>query len=61
MMSLTPVGRVESSLTDKADAPRQGDEGAPDAWVVFAPEYADALRDLKTGDDILFDHLVRPR
>jgi tRNA-Thr(GGU) m(6)t(6)A37 methyltransferase TsaA len=53
MMSLSPVGRVESSLTSKADAPRQGDEGGPDAWVVFAEEYRDALRDLKAGDDIL--------
>lgn len=53
MMSLTPVGRVESTLTNKADAPRQGDEGAPDAWIVFTADYRDALRDLKPGDEIL--------
>jgi tRNA-Thr(GGU) m(6)t(6)A37 methyltransferase TsaA len=53
MMSLTPVGRVESPLTSKADAPRQGDEGGPDAWVVFDEDCRDALRDLKAGDDIL--------
>lgn len=29
------IGRVESSLTDVALAPRQADEGAPEAWLVF--------------------------
>ena len=48
-----PVGRVESSLVDRASAPRQGDEGAPDAWVVVAPEYADALADIAVGEDVL--------
>jgi tRNA-Thr(GGU) m(6)t(6)A37 methyltransferase TsaA len=52
-MNLHPVGRVESSLTSKDDAPRQGDEGGVDAWLVFDPQYADALRDLKPGDEIL--------
>jgi hypothetical protein len=37
-----PVGRVESPLTDLAAAPKQGDEGAPEAWLVFTPEVADA-------------------
>ncbi|WP_328323545.1 tRNA (N6-threonylcarbamoyladenosine(37)-N6)-methyltransferase TrmO [Kribbella sp. NBC_00382] len=50
---LQPLGLVESSLTTKADAPRQGDEGAPDAWLVFDPEYAAALRDLAAGDEVL--------
>lgn len=30
-----PVGRVESPLGDREQAPKQGDEGAPDAWIVF--------------------------
>jgi tRNA-Thr(GGU) m(6)t(6)A37 methyltransferase TsaA len=50
---LTVVGRVESALRDAATAPRQGDEGAPDAWLVFDPAVADALRDVRTGDDVL--------
>jgi tRNA (Thr-GGU) A37 N-methylase len=33
-----PVGRIESTLVDPADAPRQGDEGAPAAWLVFDSE-----------------------
>jgi len=45
-----PVGRVESPLTDLGDAPKQGDEGAPDAWVVFEPAVAAAVADLQVGD-----------
>jgi tRNA-Thr(GGU) m(6)t(6)A37 methyltransferase TsaA len=48
-----PIGTVESPLVDRAQAPRQGDEGAPDAWLVFNPDVADGLRDLHVGDDIL--------
>jgi tRNA-Thr(GGU) m(6)t(6)A37 methyltransferase TsaA len=48
-----PVGRVESSLTDLATAPKQGDEGAPAAWLVFEAEVADALRGLRPGSDVL--------
>lgn len=50
---LRPVGRVVSSLTDRADAPRQGDEGAPDAWLEFDPSVAEALGDLAAGDEVL--------
>jgi tRNA-Thr(GGU) m(6)t(6)A37 methyltransferase TsaA len=52
-LTLQPLGLVESSLTSRADAPRQGDEGAPDAWLVFDPEYGAALRDLAAGDELL--------
>ena len=48
-----PVGRVESELVDVASAPMQGDEGAPDAWLVFEPEYRDALDGLAVGADVL--------
>jgi tRNA-Thr(GGU) m(6)t(6)A37 methyltransferase TsaA len=50
---LRPVGHVESPLTDRADAPKQGGEGAPDAWVVLDPELAEAYADLAPGDDIV--------
>jgi tRNA-Thr(GGU) m(6)t(6)A37 methyltransferase TsaA len=50
---LRPVGQVESPLTARADAPRQGDEGGPDAWLVFTTEVRDAVQDLKPGDEIL--------
>jgi tRNA-Thr(GGU) m(6)t(6)A37 methyltransferase TsaA len=48
-----PIGRVESELTDRASAPKQGDEGAPDAWLVLEPHVAVAARDLAEGDEIL--------
>jgi tRNA-Thr(GGU) m(6)t(6)A37 methyltransferase TsaA len=50
---LRPVGRVESSLTDRASAPKQGDEGAPPARIVFVPEFREAARDLRAGDEVL--------
>ncbi|MFG2057453.1 tRNA (N6-threonylcarbamoyladenosine(37)-N6)-methyltransferase TrmO [Micromonospora sp. NPDC048930] len=50
---LRPVGRVESPLTDPAAAPKQGDEGAPEAWLVFAEAYASALHGLRPGVDVL--------
>jgi tRNA-Thr(GGU) m(6)t(6)A37 methyltransferase TsaA len=47
------IGRVESPLKDLDDAPRQADEGAPAAWLVFAPDYADALTGIQPGDSIV--------
>ena len=51
--SVEPVGRVESPLRNRADAPRQGDEGAPEAWLAFEPRVAPALGDLRAGDEVL--------
>jgi len=48
-----PIGWVESPLEDPAQAPRQGDEGAPPAWLAFEPGVADGLRELRVGDQII--------
>ena len=48
-----PIGWVESPLTERAQAPRQGSEGAPDAWLVFEPRVADGLRDIAPGTEII--------
>lgn len=48
-----PIGRVESPLVDLAQAPPQGDEGAPDAWLVFDERVRPGLSDLRVGTDIL--------
>lgn len=48
-----PVGWVESPLRERAEAPKQGDEGSPRAWVVFDPSMAAAIRDLRAGTDVL--------
>lgn len=50
---LRQIGRVESTLTDLAAAPRQPDEGAPDAWLVLDEQYAPALEGLLPDTDVL--------
>ena len=50
---LVSIGTVESSLTDQASAPKQGHEGAPDAWVVLDTDVLEGLRDLRPGDRII--------
>lgn len=56
------IGRVESPLKELESAPRQADEGAPEAWLVLEPEMAEGLRGLRVGDDvILFTWLDRAR
>ena len=50
---LWPVGWVRSPLTDRDAAPKQGDEGAPPARVVFRPEFREAAVDLQRGDEVL--------
>jgi tRNA-Thr(GGU) m(6)t(6)A37 methyltransferase TsaA len=57
-----PVGWVESSLIDLDDAPSQGNEGAPSAWLVFIPGVYEAARDIQVGDKIVvvtWLHLAR--
>ena len=52
-MELRAIGIVESPLTDAAAAPKQGDEGAPEAWIAFAREVAEALEGIAAGDAVL--------
>jgi tRNA-Thr(GGU) m(6)t(6)A37 methyltransferase TsaA len=51
--AVVPIGRVESTLTDRAGAPKQGHEGGPEAWLVFEPAVADGLAELRPGDRIV--------
>ena len=53
ILELKPGGRVESRLTDKADAPKQGHEGAPDAWLVFERDVLAALEGIRPGDRVI--------
>lgn len=50
---LRPIGWVRSPLVDLADAPRQSDEGAPAAELVFITEFVEGLQDLCVGETIL--------
>ena len=51
--TLTVIGYVESPLADPKLAPKQGSEGAPDAWLVFLPFFRDGLRDLEEGQEVI--------
>jgi len=50
---LLPIGRVESPLVDPATAPKQGDEGSPEAWLVFDNAVREGLGDLQVGSEIV--------
>lgn len=50
---LRPIGRVSSSLLDRASAPKQGDEGAPEATLEIAPEFEPGLCGIKADDELL--------
>lgn len=52
-IALAAVGVVRSALTDPAGAPRQGREGAPDAWLELEPGVAPAAADLRPGDRVV--------
>lgn len=47
------IGKVVSSLSNLEAAPRQADEGAPEAWLVFEPEMLEGLRSLRAGDEVV--------
>jgi tRNA-Thr(GGU) m(6)t(6)A37 methyltransferase TsaA len=51
--TVRPIGLVESPLVDRESAPRQGDEGAPDAWIAVDHEFREAMRDLAAGADVI--------
>ena len=53
MFTLKPIGHVRSLLVNREHAPKQGLEGAPEAWLVFRPEFQEGLRDLRVGEEIL--------
>lgn len=50
---LHPIGIIRSTLKNRSGAPRQGSEGAPDAWVEINAPVAHALDGLKAGDEII--------
>jgi tRNA-Thr(GGU) m(6)t(6)A37 methyltransferase TsaA len=50
---LEPIGFVRSELRDRKNAPRQGNEGAPDAWIELDPRFAAALDGVRVGDEMI--------
>jgi tRNA-Thr(GGU) m(6)t(6)A37 methyltransferase TsaA len=51
--ALRVIGRVESPLTDPAVAPKQADDTAPAAWLIFSPAVHDGLSDIEVGDALI--------
>ena len=52
-LELRPIGTVQSPLRDLGAAPKQGDEGAPDAWLVFEPDVLEGLEGVRVGDRVI--------
>ena len=50
---VTAIGVVESLLEELDEAPKQGDEGAPDAWLRFEPSVRAGLEGLRAGDEVV--------
>ena len=53
MYELHPIGTIRSTLTTRGDAPRQGYEGAPDAWIELHDDVAKGLQGIAAGDDVI--------
>jgi tRNA-Thr(GGU) m(6)t(6)A37 methyltransferase TsaA len=52
-LEMLPIGEVESPLTDPASAPKQGHEGAPEAWLLFEPSVLEGLQGIQPGDQVI--------
>jgi tRNA-Thr(GGU) m(6)t(6)A37 methyltransferase TsaA len=51
--TLAPIGVVRSALIDLEQAPRQGDEGAPEAWLELLPDVAQGIVGIEVGDELV--------
>jgi tRNA-Thr(GGU) m(6)t(6)A37 methyltransferase TsaA len=51
--SLRPIGFIRSSLTSRTGAPRQGGEGAPDAWVELDLRVSEGLMGMTAGNEVI--------
>jgi tRNA-Thr(GGU) m(6)t(6)A37 methyltransferase TsaA len=53
LYTIEPIGVVRSELTRLEDAPMQGGEGAPEAWLKLTPSTTPELLGIKVGDELL--------
>ena len=51
--TLRPIGIIRSELKNRKEAPRQGSEGAPAAWLEIEPRVSAGLKGLAVGDELL--------
>ena len=52
-LALRPIGYIRSPLAARSSAPRQGSEGAPDAWLEVEPWAVAGLEGIAAGDRLL--------
>lgn len=50
---IQPIGVIRSHLKSRAEAPRQGGEGAPDAWLEISSQFAEGLQGTAVGQDLV--------
>ena len=53
LYAVEPIGVVQSELRRLEDAPMQGDEGAPEAWLELTPQAAPGLMSIQPGDELI--------
>src|SRR5205809_7133337 len=51
--TLQPIGFIRSTLKRREDAPRQGTEGAPGAWLEIEPRFGEALLGMEAGHELI--------
>jgi tRNA-Thr(GGU) m(6)t(6)A37 methyltransferase TsaA len=51
--ALYPIGFLQSPLKELQEAPMQGREGAPDAWLEVNASVAEGLEGIAVGDEII--------
>jgi tRNA-Thr(GGU) m(6)t(6)A37 methyltransferase TsaA len=59
---LRPIGHVRSPLRSREEAPRQGAEGAPEAWLELDPTVSEGIAGIAVGDELVvltWLHLAR--
>jgi len=59
---IRPIGVVRSTIKQRGDGPKQGREGAPDAWLEIEADVADGIEGISPGDDVIIItwlHLAR--
>lgn len=52
-LRLNPIGVIRSALKERSKAPKQGSEGAPDAWIELRPSVTQAVDGLAVRDEII--------
>ena len=51
--TIYPLGFVRSDIKVRAEAPKQGAEGAPDVWIEISSAYDEGAEGLNVGDELI--------